>query len=105
MLKSSLDKIKGYVGIANRANYVIFGADNLKGYTHKLYLVLYRDDYKTTILKTVNELSQKNITCVKLVFDDFNYIVNTDKCKLFAIKNKGISEQILKYLRSENISG
>lgn len=105
MIKSNLDKIKGYVGIANRAKYVIFGADNLKGYTHKLFMVVYREDYGKTILKIINELKEKNIPCVKLNQEEFNYITGTQNSKLFAIKNNGISNQILNILRSENIGG
>ena len=105
MIKNNLDKIKGYVGIANRANYIVFGSDNLKGYTHKLYIVLYRQDYGKTIQKTLNELSERNIPCIKLDINDFNYITGLTNCKLLAIKNKGISDQVLKILRSENISG
>lgn len=105
MIKNNLDKIKGYVGIANRAKYVIFGADNLKGYSHKLYLVIYRQDFGKTILKTVDELKKRNLPIIELNVDEFNHIVGLTNCKLFAIKNKGIAEQILKILRSENISG
>lgn len=105
MIKNNLDKIKGYVNLAIRAKYVVFGADNLKGYTHKLYLVLYRQDYGNTILKTINELKHRGLQCIMLSVEDFNYISSLDNCKLLAIKNKGISEQICKILRSENISG
>lgn len=99
MIKNSLDKIKGYVGIANRAKYVIYGIDNLKGYTHKLYLVLYRQDMSKTLNKTINELQQKSLPCCAFEVEDFNYITNSTNCKIFAIKNKGISEQILKVIK------
>ena len=105
MTKNNLDKIKGYVGIANRANYIVFGSDNLKGYTHKLYIVLYRQDYGKTIQKTLNELQQRIIPCIQLNEEEFNYISGLTNCKLLAIKNKGISDQILKILRSEQVSG
>lgn len=105
MIKSNLDRIKGYVGIANRANYIIFGADNLKGYSHKLYLVIYREDYGKTIYKTIENFKRRELPCIVLNNDDFNYITGISTCKLFAIKNKGISEQIIKILRSENFSG
>lgn len=99
MTKNSLNKIKGYVGIANRAKYVIYGVDNLKGYTHKLYLVLYRQDLSKTVSKTISELQQKALPCCALDVEEFNYITNTTNCKIFAIKNKGISEQILKAIK------
>ena len=53
-----------------------------------------------TIEKTLNRFS--NIDCIKLTVEEFNSIVSADNCKLLAIKNKGISEQVLKILRGEN---
>lgn len=103
MIKTNLNKIKNYIDIAARAKYVIYGADNLKGYTHKLYLVLYRNDFGKTIQKVLNELN--NLPSFMLKVEDFNYITNLQNCKLIAIKNKGLAEQISNYLRSETISG
>ena len=101
MVVNKLDKIKGYIGIANRAGYVVWGADNLKNYTHKLYLAIYREDFGKTIQKTLNNINE-DIPKIMLNEADFNYVVNTDNCKLLAIKNKGLSEQIIELLRGEN---
>ena len=100
MIKTNLNKIKNYIDIAARAKYVIYGADNLKGYTHKLYLVLYRQDFGKTIQKVLNELN--NLPSFMLNTEDFNFITNLENCKLLAIKNKGLAEQITNYLRSNN---
>ena len=100
MIKTILKKIKNYIDIASRAKYVIYGADNLKGYTHKLYLVLYRQDFGKTIQKVLNELN--NLPSFMLNTEDFNFITNLQNCKLLAIKNKGLAEQITNYLRSNN---
>ena len=100
MIKTNLNKIKNYIDIASRAKYVIYGADNLKGYTHKLYLVLYRQDFGKTIQKVLNELN--NLPSFMLNTEDFNFITNLQNCKLLAIKNKGLAEQITNYLRSNN---
>ena len=102
--RNSLDKLKGYIGLANRAGYIIFGADNLKVYTHKMYVVLYRNDGGKTIDKTLNKIKQENnVEVFCLNEQDFNHIVGKDNCKLLAIKNKGLSDQIIKILRSEQI--
>ncbi len=95
-------KINGYVNIAKRANYVIWGTDNLDGYSHKLYLVLYREDFGKTIQKTIQKLEACNCTIKMLSVNDFNEIAGTNKSKIFAIKNKGISEQIINLLRGED---
>ena len=54
--------------------------------------------------KTLNKIKQDyNIETYCLDEQNFNYIVGKDNCKLLAIKNKGLSDQIIKILRSEQI--
>lgn len=95
----NLEKAKRYIGLANRAKYIIFGADNLKGYTHKLYLIMYREDCGKTIEKVIKEFEGTNINIIKLDVENFNYLIEKENCKLFAIKNKGLSEQIISLLK------
>ena len=95
-----VQKIKGYVNLANRAGYIIWGTDNLKGYTHKLYLILYREDYGTTIQKTVNRF--ENVESIMLSIDDYNEIIGNSNSKIIGIKNKGLSDQIINLLRGED---
>lgn len=95
-----LKKVNGYINIASRAGYVIYGTDNLKGYTHKLYLILYRSDFGKTIEKTLSRFTE--IEAINLSVEQFNVVTGTDKAKILAIKNKGISEQIIKILRGED---
>ena len=98
--KINLLKANGYINIANRAGYIIWGSDGLKGYTHKLYLIIYRDDFGRTIEKTL--LRFNDILNIKLSEEEYNLVVGTENSKLIAIKNKGISEQIIKLLRGED---
>ena len=98
MIKSDLSRIQGYIGIANKANYVIFGADNLKGYSHKLFLVLYREDCGKTISKVVEELKKREIPNYVFSVEEFNSISNLENCKLLAIKNKGLSQKIIEII-------
>ena len=100
MIKNNLSKANGYINIAQRAGYVIWGTDNLKGYTHKIYLILYREDFGKTIEKTINRFSQVEI--IQLSVENFNVVVGSNKSKIIAIKNKGISEQIINLLRGED---
>ena len=100
MIKNNLSKANGYINIAQRAGYVIWGTDNLKGYTHKIYLILYREDFWKTIEKTINRFSQVEI--IQLSVENFNVVVGSNKSKIIAIKNKGISEQIINLLRGED---
>ena len=100
--KIKLKKINGYINIANRGGYAIWGTDGLKGYTHKLFLILYREDHGKTIEKTINRFKDLGVEIFKLNQEDFNLIVAAENCKLVAIKNKGISEQIINILRGED---
>lgn len=99
---TNLKRANGYLNIANRANYIIWGVDKLNEYTHKMYLVIYRQDYGKTIEKLLQRISKPEIEIIQMPVDDFNMLTGTDKSKIFAIKNKGISEQIINLLRGED---
>lgn len=96
-----INKLKGYVGLANKAGYLIWGVDNLKGYTHKLFLILYRSDVTNTIQKTLNSFGD-NITKISLDVDVFNNIMQTNNSKIVAVKNKGFATKIIEILRGED---
>ena len=100
MQNQQINRLKGIVGIANKAGYIVFGADNLKQYTKKLYLVVKSDDIGKNSNKIIDML---NIDCVVLEKQIMQQITNSNNCKIFAIRNKGLSEQIIKILRSEQI--
>ena len=99
--RERLTKLRGYVGIASKAGYLIWGVDNLKGYTHKIYLVLVRSDISKTIQKTLDSIND-NIPKIILDVQDFNEIVQTDKSKIVAVKNLGIANKIIEILRGED---
>lgn len=96
----NLTKACGYINIANRAGYIIWGADGLKGYTHKLYLIIYREDYGKTIDKTLGRFP--DVPKIKLTINDYSLVVKSENSKIISIKNKGISEQIQRLLRGED---
>ena len=58
MQNQQITKLKGLVGIANKAGYVIFGADNLKNYNKKLYLIVKSKDGGKNLNKVVDYLKQ-----------------------------------------------
>lgn len=100
MQNQQINRLKGIVGIANKAGYVVFGADNLKQYTKKLYLVVKSDDIGKNSNKIVENLG---VECVEIEKQIMQQITNSNNCKIFAVRNKGLSEQILKIIRGENI--
>ena len=100
----NINKINGLINIANKAGYLIIGSDALKGYNKKLYLLLYSLDIGKNTEKIVNAI-KLNPNCVVYGIDsiDFCKIVSVTNCKIVGLKNKGISEEIIKYLRGDYI--
>lgn len=104
MQNQQINKLKGLIGIANKAGYVIFGADNLKNYTKKLYLLVKAKETGNSITKIVNNLkNERSVDFVEIENQKLCEITNSQNCKLIGIKNKGLSEEILKVIRGENI--
>lgn len=100
--KNNLKRASGYFHIAQSGGYVIWGTDGLKGYTHKLYLIIYREDYGKTIEKTLNRFKESKIEQIILPVNEYNELVGVENSKIIAIKNKGLSEQIINLLRGED---
>ena len=100
MQNQQISKLKGIVGIANKAGYIVFGADNLKQYTKKLYLVVKSNDIGKNANKVIDLLG---IECIEIEKEIMQQITNSNNCKILALRNKGLSEQIIKIIRGENI--
>lgn len=91
-----MEKIKNYLGLARNAGYVIIGSDKLDGYTKKLYLILIDKTAGRSSLKIAKRFQDENIP-VKSV-ENLGNLIELPTCKIIGIKNKGLSEEILKYL-------
>ena len=104
MQQQTITKIKGLLGIANKAGYLIIGSDNLKGYDKKMYLLLTSKSAGKTIQKITKFIQQKSgCNVFEFCEEEFLQITGIFNCKIVGIKNKGISEEIIKYLRSNDI--
>ncbi len=102
MQTQQINKIKGLVNISNKAGYVIIGADNLKKYNKKLYLILYSNDSGKTIQKVVtNKKTLTNCETIEIDAQEFSKIVSIDDCKIVGFKNLGLSKEIIKVIRGE----
>lgn len=104
MQAPTINKIRGLINIANKAGYLIIGSDLLKDYRKKLFLILKSDNGGKNLNKIAEHL--KNITNCQvktLETADFVNIVKIDNCKIVGLKNKGLSEEILKYIRGEEL--
>ena len=95
-----MEKIKNYLGLAQNAGYLIIGSDKLDGYDKKLYLILIDKNAGNSSLKVAKRQQARGVE-VHFV-DELELLINIKNCKIVGIKNKGISEQIKKFLIKEN---
>lgn len=99
MEKQQIIKISNYLNISQKAGYVIFGADNFKTYKQKMYLILVRKDAGKSLYKQASMMAIKTGSQLfEIEVDIFKEITKSENCKLIGIKNKGLSEQIIKLL-------
>lgn len=92
-----MGKINNYLGICRKAGYLIIGSDNLQDYHQKLYLIIINGAVSTTIKKLVKRKIEEypNLQCIT-VTETFADTIGLSNCKIVGIKNKGITEEILK---------
>lgn len=92
-------KIKDYLGICNKAGYLIIGADNLKKYSKKLYLLLVDELVSKNLQKVMNKFENTEVqTCL---VSNLSELVEIENCKMVGIKNHGLAQEILKNIRGE----
>lgn len=89
------EKLASYLGIAMQAGYAIIGSDKLDGYDKKLYLVLIDADAGKSSRKVYDRLVSSGID--GRVVENLGSLNNKTN-KIIGIKNKGLSEEIKKYL-------
>lgn len=99
-LEKKLNEIRGYFSIARKAGFAIVGQDVLKGFDKKLYLIVIDTNAGNSLKREMNFLSKnKNIPLIEL--DGLAEIVAIQNCKVVGIKNKAISENIIKCIKGE----
>ena len=91
-----MEKIKNYLGLARRGGYMIIGGDKLDNHKKKLYLILIDKTAGKTSFKIAERFRSDNVV-VKQV-NNLENLVEVPNCKIIGIKNKGLSEEIIKYL-------
>ena len=104
MQEITVKKVKGLVNIANKGGFLIIGADNLKKYHKKLYLII-RSKTSGKNLEKISQRLQSETSCEILEIDDdkIEDVLSIKNCKVAGIKNKGLCDEILKIIRGENI--
>lgn len=93
-----IDKLKGYLNICKKANYIIIGGENLKYYDKKLFLILYDKSAKKNTLKILDNFKDKNINIIEI--ENLDNLLNIESCKIVGIKNKSLSEIIINIIKN-----
>jgi len=106
MNKSAINK---YLSICRKANYLIIGADNLKNYHKKLYLIVIYGETTKNISKVVlDKLQEYSIPCIAAK-EPFSEAIGAVNCKIVGVKNKGLADEILQqvneytHFREDNV--
>lgn len=95
-----MKEISGLISIARKAGFAIIGQDNLKSYDKKLYLLLVDKNAGNSLKREMKYLSNdKNIPLFEL--EGLGQVVTIENCKAIGIKNKAISENIIKCIKGE----
>ena len=90
-----MNKVSGYLNICRKANYLIIGADNLKVYTKKLYLVCVNKNYSTNISKVINKLHEQYKIPIIAIKNTLEEVACISNCQIIGVKNKGLADAIL----------
>lgn len=95
-----MKEISGLISIARKAGYCIIGQDNLLGYDKKLYLILLDKNAGNSLSKSIKYMAeQRGLELILL--DGLAEKTNLENCKVLGIKNKGLSEEIVKRIKGE----
>ena len=92
--------VKGIIGICRKAGYAIIGGENIKNNPHKMYLILIDKSSGNSLKREINYLSVSR----KIPFLEVEGLANMigiENCKAVAIKNKALSDEILKMIKGE----
>lgn len=85
-------KVQGYLNLAQKAGYVIWGGDTLVDYNKKLYLVLYDANAQKSTQKIIAKIKERGIKVFEVA--NLGELVNKPNCKVLGLKNKSLSDQI-----------
>ena len=100
-LEKNLNKLIGLISIARKAGFCIIGQDNLRNYDKKLYLILLDKNAGSSLQRQMNFLANdKNIPLI--LIDNLSEMLAIENCKVVGIKNKAISENLIKSLKGDN---
>ena len=92
--------LNGIINICRKAGYPIIGGENIKNNPHKMYLILIDKSSGNSLKREINYLLvSRNIPYLEV--EGLANMVGIENCKAVAIKNKALSDEILKMIKGE----
>ncbi len=89
-------KIKSYVGLAQRANAVLYGEDIIMEKVRLAKVVLIS---ASASQKYQDRLKSRLTTCPVFILDDLQECLHRDKVNAIAITNENLAKQIIALMR------
>jgi len=91
-----MNKIASYIGLAQRANDVIYGEDQIKEKIKLVKIVLIdinaSDKFKERVIKKFDNVAT-------FLIKDLNDLIHKDNVKIIGIKNEELSKAIINNMR------
>ena len=99
-LERKLKTLNGIINICRKAGYLIIGGENIKNNPHKMYLILIDKSSGNSLKREINYLLvSRNIPFLEV--EGLANMIGIENCKAVAIKNKTLSDEILKMIKGE----
>ncbi len=96
-------EIGRYIGLAQKANGVIYGLDNIKSTKNEIYLLIVCDTASNNLYEEMCYISvNRKIPLHKMEYFTLDQILNTENCKAIGITNRHLAMQIKFILDKEN---
>ena len=95
-------EVSRYIGLAQKANQVVYGLDNLKN-TNNVHLILVCSTATEKMYEELIFISQKEkIPMYRMEYITLDQILHTQNCKVVGITNNHLATQIEYILNKEN---
>ncbi len=95
-------EISRYIGLAQKANGVVYGLDNIKK-SENICLLLACSTASEKLYEEICFISEKyGIPAFKMEYITLDQVLHTDNCKVVGITNNHIAAQIEFILNKEN---
>ncbi len=95
-----MNRLQGLLSIARKAGFCVIGQDNLKGYDKKLYVILLDKTAGKSLQREMKFLSSTRGIPI-LEVSELNKITAIENCKVLGVKNKNLSDSIIKDIKGE----